>query len=246
MKHSDPVVARAAADHILRREGHRTAGVVNPALLFLMSRKSGESQRVTRSALNKIAALAGYEDFMEADWAALDREGVFQIMAMLSKEGTSARYRNLCLSFVKGVAKEAFLVKQIDADVLRRIEMVKSEKVERLPKGRALVATEVKSVIEACQSQPGLIGFRDTAIIGLLFGCGLRRTEVASLDLSNLDLDKGELTVIGKGDKERCVPIPARTVELVSAWLAERGDWEGPLFVRIRKGDDLGSTRLTG
>jgi len=212
---SNKPLVNAHVDQLLWREPHRAVETMNPALLFVMSRHTAESRRVTISGLNVISQLAGFEDYLEADWTRLDREVIFQVMEKLIQWGRSARTRNLYLSFLKGVAKEAFLSQQISAEVLKRIEMVKGEKVTRLPNGRALLKGEVSEVIKACQSQPGLKGARDTAIIALLFGCGLRRAEVVALDLDHVDLAAGSLRVSGKGVQERVVPVPPRTQVLL-------------------------------
>jgi integrase/recombinase XerC len=63
---------------------------------------------------------------------------------------------------------------------------------------------------------------RDMALVGIMYGCGLRVSEAVGLDLADIDLHVGELRVLGKGRKERIVPIPAQVVSLVRAHLATR------------------------
>ena len=63
---------------------------------------------------------------------------------------------------------------------------------------------------------------RDRAILELLYGCGVRVSELAGLDLQDLDLTERWLRVRGKGRKERQVPIPGKSAESLVAWLAER------------------------
>ena len=69
-------------------------------------------------------------------------------------------------------------------------------------------------------SQPE--GQRDLAIIEVLYGCGLRVSELCSLLLSDLYLDEGFIRVTGKGNKQRLVPISARAVHEVRLWFATR------------------------
>ena len=70
---------------------------------------------------------------------------------------------------------------------------------------------------------------RDAALVELLYGCGLRVSEVVGLDVQAsaaakgwLDLDSGEAHVLGKGSKRRSVPVGAKALEAMRAWLAVR------------------------
>lgn len=82
---------------------------------------------------------------------------------------------------------------------------------------------------------------RDKAMFELLYSSGLRLSELASLDVRGwLDLSAGEATVTGKREKTRIVPVGAKALEAVRAWLARRGelaaDDEPALFVNSRGG----------
>jgi integrase/recombinase XerC len=86
---------------------------------------------------------------------------------------------------------------------------------------------------------------RDIAIMHLLHDLALRRGEVAYLDLSDVDLNKGILAVKGKGRTEKqFLTLPLPTAEALGAWMELRGIQDGPLFTnfdRAGKGE-----RLTG
>ena len=70
---------------------------------------------------------------------------------------------------------------------------------------------------------------RELALIALLYGSGLRVSEVVSINLPDLSLNlsrlSGEVRVIGKGNKERIVPLPSLAVELVHQWIIERPNY---------------------
>ena len=65
-------------------------------------------------------------------------------------------------------------------------------------------------------------GLRDRALLEVLYGAGLRASEVLSLRLQDVDLEVGFVRTVGKGDKERVVPLGRQGIEAVRAYL-ERG-----------------------
>ena len=82
---------------------------------------------------------------------------------------------------------------------------------------------------------------RDDAVIELLYGCGLRVAELCGLDAETIDLDRRSVIVLGKGSKERQVPVGDPAVDAVRRWLALRGTWPGAqgtaaLFLNHRGG----------
>lgn len=99
-------------------------------------------------------------------------------------------------------------------------------------------------LVQAEKQKPGKRE-RDVAILHLLHDLALRRGEVAGLDLSDLDLNKGIIAVKGKGRSEKqLMTLPQPTVKALSAWLEVRGSAVGALFTnfdRAGKGE-----RLTG
>jgi integrase/recombinase XerC len=77
---------------------------------------------------------------------------------------------------------------------------------------------------------------RDRAILELLYASGLRVSELAGLDLADVDREAGTVRVLGKGRKERMVPFGGAAAEALDAWLGERGSAPGPLFLNARGG----------
>lgn len=75
-------------------------------------------------------------------------------------------------------------------------------------------------------------------LFSLLFGCGLRRQEVSTLELKGWDKHAKEIVVLGKSDKTRRVPVPGRVCDILQTWVNEvRGEEPGPLLCRFEKGD---------
>ena len=88
----------------------------------------------------------------------------------------------------------------------------------------------------ACAA-PSWAELRDAAMVELLYGAGLRVGELVALDVRDVDVTHGEVRVLGKGGKERVVPLPAAARAALAAWLAPRrrpGVLGEPLFVALR------------
>ena len=88
-----------------------------------------------------------------------------------------------------------------------------------------------------------LRALRDRALVELLYGTGIRVGELVSLDVRDIDLRRGEIRVLGKGRKERAVPLPEIAREALTEWLEARrrpGVLAEPLFISLRpRRDDV-------
>ena len=96
--------------------------------------------------------------------------------------------------------------------------------VPRVPQGlpKALTEEEVGSIISAVTGNDP-VARRDRAILEVLYGAGLRISELVRLSLHDLDAGKGVLKATGKGSKERLVPVAGLAQEALSAWLSPSG-----------------------
>jgi integrase/recombinase XerD len=79
------------------------------------------------------------------------------------------------------------------------------------------------------------LGLRDRAVLELLYASGLRIAELATARIEQLDLDAGVIRIVGKGNKERIVPVGRRAVEALRAWL----DHGRPALCGPRTGGEL-------
>jgi integrase/recombinase XerC len=84
-----------------------------------------------------------------------------------------------------------------------------------------------KEVVEAPSAETP-VGIRDRAILELLYGSGLRASELCGLDLETVNLREGSARVLGKGNKERMVPLGRRAIEAVVQWLGVRAGFVHP------------------
>lgn len=92
-----------------------------------------------------------------------------------------------------------------------------------------LSVDEVEAIMESV-SLSTWMGIRDRAILEILYGCGLRVSEVCSLRISQVYLDQGFVRVVGKGDKERIVPVGDMAAEAWTAYMEVRPVPDGPEY----------------
>jgi len=144
---------------------------------------------------------------------------------------------NLHLSAIRRLADESAESGWLSPELAIGIRRVKG--VKRLGRkiGNWLTGKQPQELLNAV-SQDTLRGWRDGAMLGLLLGCGLRRSEVVGLRLDQLQLREGHWVIVdlvGKGGRLRTVPVPTWCKGLVDAWLRQSGVSEGEVFRRVLK-----------
>lgn len=218
----------------------------NAAVAYLLSLRAKLSREKMGYFLNNVARMTGYNNIYDCNWGAMRRHHVQGVLDLLLAAGRAPDTVNTYLAGLKGVAFEAWALKQLDMDSYQHIKQIKNVRGERLAKGRALAADEVSRLILLCEQDNSSKGVRDTAIFALLLGCGLRRSEIVALNYTHVNWQEQSIKVMGKGNKERLAFMPAGTSSKLSRWVNEvRGEQEGALFSRIRRHDDVQTTRMT-
>ena len=159
---------------------------------------------------------------------------------------------NKMLAALRGVLKAAWRLGQIPTDEYHRAIDLAPVRGETLPRGRALNSGELRALFEACARDNAKDGtrrpsaIRDAAALAVLYGVGLRRSEVVALDREDYDAESGELRVRnGKGKKARLSYAGRGVREALDDWMQLRGDAPGPLFLPILKSGRLVERRLT-
>ena len=98
----------------------------------------------------------------------------------------------------------------------------------------------------ACAADRTPAGVRDAAIFAVLYIGGIRRSELAGLDVADWTPDPPTLRIRhGKGDKERLVPLVGAAAAALDAWLRVRGDRPGGLFLAITRHHTIVGTGMT-
>ena len=208
----------------------------HPAGVYLASLSPG-SVVTMRHSLNTMASLLtrGECDAMTLDWSKLRYQHTAALFASL-KQRYAPNTVNKMLCALKRVLKEALRLDLIDPINYSHAVDLPNMRVSGKTRGRALTRSEITRIMEICQSQSP-IDVRDTAMIAILRGTGLRRAEVVKLDLEDFDASTGEIQVrLGKGGKDRIVYLPRSAIAYVSDWLKVRGLMPGPLLCPINKG----------
>jgi len=91
------------------------------------------------------------------------------------------------------------------------------------PRGRALDEAELAALFKSCQADPDPASVRDAAILGLLYGLGLRRAELVRLDVADFHCEDGVLAIRGKGNQARTAPVVEGTRIVPERWPRVRG-----------------------
>ncbi len=100
---------------------------------------------------------------------------------------------------------------------------------KRLPKALPPEQTE-----KLMQSTDAASDLRDAALLAVMYGCGLRVSEVVGLNVEDVNLWAKELRVLGKGKKERIVPMPTGTVKIVDDYIKSRQSLSHAVFLNMR------------
>ncbi|MDZ4655482.1 MAG: site-specific tyrosine recombinase XerD [Coriobacteriia bacterium] len=179
-----------------------------------------EAYRRDLSQYAAALAVRGVSDLSRAS-----REDISAFIRGLRDTGLAPASIERKVSAVKSYHK--FLVREGITDALPTAELPLPKVPERLP--------DVISVAEADKllSQPfpeGPVGYRDRCILEVLYGCGMRVSELVGLDIAGLDLDAGFMRVFGKGSKERVVPVAGAAERALREYLAH-----GRSYLRAKK-----------
>lgn len=208
----------------------------NPVAVYLLG-LAPESRRRMHCALRLVSlryAACEPEDFQ---WWHLGYQHVQKIRADLAGQYAPAT-ANTTLVAVRQVLKHCRRLKLMTAEDCTNASDCPRVRGSRIPPGRALTIDEIQGLLTATETAP-VLGVRNRAIVMVLAGCGLRRSELAGLDLEDYARGQSHLRVLGKGNKERLVPLHDAIAQALRAWIVVRGIWPGPLFYRGENGDLL-------
>lgn len=214
-----------------------------------LSGRNERTLRAYRQDLKDFAAFMGIDSLDLAAEALLSlppgeaNELVLTYRTHLRDRGLSPATVNRRLAALRSLVKLARLLGIVTWSL--EVEAVESE-TYRDTRGPGVEG--VRRLFALTDARVDAKAKRDKAIIRLLFDLGLRRGEVVSLDVEDVDLEAGTVAVLGKGRTGRTLlTLPEPTKAALRSWLEARGAEPGPLFVnfdRARKGSRLTGTSI--
>ncbi len=187
--------------------------------LDFLNRERRLSEHTCRAYGTDLSQFGAYLEVRIPDksWNDLSRNDIRAFLGYLSEEGFSRGSIARKLAAIRTFLSHLCEVGDIDRNPALQVSPPKLEK--RLPSHLNL--EEARAAIEGIDTSDAL-GARDRAMLELLYGAGLRLRELVGLTLERIDLDTGLVRVVGKGDKERIVPIGREAVTAIRHYLGLR------------------------
>ncbi len=206
------------------------------AFLFWLEVQKGYAQATLAAYAKDLAQL---EEFLQKDSLSLenavviDKQHVRKYIAFLHRQAFSKSSMARKLSSIR-----AFFLYQVRIGKIEKNPMAGLRNPKQEQKHPQALNVDQAFALLTPQQNVSVLHLRDVALAELLYGCGLRISEALDIDVTHLDLRQGFLRILGKGRKERLVPVTEAAQEAVGQWLEQRGDValveERALFVGAR------------
>ncbi|HLI44680.1 MAG TPA: tyrosine-type recombinase/integrase [Acidimicrobiales bacterium] len=183
---------------------------------------SGESEATSRAYVNDVSALVEWlERSGRTSPSSVDRLVLRRYLAYLATRRYAKRTIARKASAIRRYFSWLVRTGQLPSDPSRRLSAPAGD--ARLP--RVPSPAELHELLEpdraALDGEEEVWRLRDDAVLELLYGCGLRVSELCGLDLGDVESSRGTLTVWGKGSKQRRVPAGEPALDALAAWLTK-------------------------
>lgn len=218
----------------------------HPADRYLAQLGPG-SRRTMIEAIGKLARLAsdGRCDAHSFRWQDLRIEQTSALRGQLAATLAPAT-ANKHLAALRGVLKQAWQLGLMSTDDYQRAIDLPSVHGPAPRRIRILSPEELRSLAATCERDNSPAGARDSALLALLFGAGLRRAEVVALDVAHYAPESGVLAVRGTASRSaRRLTLNSEARQALNRWFGARGTVAGPLFNPINKGGRIEIRRLS-
>ncbi len=177
----------------------------------------------------------------------LNKATVQRYKTILQEQGLAPSTINQRMSAVRKLAQEAADNNLIDPLLANGIARVKGVQKHGVRTGLWLTKDQAQDLINTPDIKT-IKGLRDRAILAVFIGGGLRRSEVAALQVEHIQQREGRWVIvdlIGKGNHIRTVPIPSWTKKAIDDYLSAVDIQSGPLFLSIKKGGRIIGQSIT-
>ena len=158
--------------------------------------------------------LAAMKASRRSSAASVERGDLVSFLQGLETEGLAPSSRARCLSAVRGFFKHLVREGRLASSPVRDLRPGRRGR----PMPKFLSVDEVLALLGAAGGDD-VLALRDRAMLELVYGCGLRVTEAVELRAAGLHLEDGYLTVVGKGSKERAVPVGSKAISAIREYL---------------------------
>ncbi len=210
----------------MKADKKRAVNIVESYRRYLKLQRNYSANTV-KAYMDDLQKLMGFLSGINVTADAATLDDLRQFAASLHDIGIGARSQCRILSGVRSFYRFLLLDGYVENDPS---ELLESPTVgDHLPE---VLTTDEVDRLEAAIDLSKWEGHRNRAIIEVLFSCGLRVSELVMLRLSQLYLEEGYVRVVGKGDKERLVPISTKAIKELKLWFDDRCHME------IRRGEE--------
>lgn len=216
----------------------------NPALRYLAS-LAPSGRRSQRWALTEMATewkRRPVKDCCRLAWHRITVDAIDRIRTVLAAK-FAAVTANRCLAALRRTLKECWRAGQLTHEQFQRLADFPAVRGETLP-GKAVRRDQVEKLLAVCERDNSPAGARDGAALVLMYAAGLRRAEVAALDVDDL-LPEGEIAVAGKGGMLGMASL-GTGAPWVARWLVLRGPEPGRLLWHVRPSGEIVPEGLCG
>ena len=189
--------------------------------------EKGYSVNTLDAYMRDVDKLFRYLAVEQVDVLDVKLEDLEHFAAFISDLGIGPRSLARILSGVRQFYRFLFIDGYLEVDPTELLESPKQP--DHLPE---VLSTAEIDLLEQAIDLSKWEGHRNRAIIEVLFSCGLRVSELTNLKLSNLYVDEQYIRVMGKGSKERLVPISPRALDELNYWFADRNE------MKIKPGEE--------
>jgi len=225
-----------------RRRVLRLPDLDHSKMAVLNSLSSPGSRRVYEFAIDQFIAWYCSEPRL-----AFSRIVVVRYRMYLEARHLAANTINQQLAAVRRLAHEAADSGLLSPELAAGIRRVKGVKQLGFRSGNWLSVEQCTDVLRHAQGK-GLRAVRDYAMLAVLFGCGLRRSELVGLEMDHIQTRQGHWAVvdlIGKGGRIRTVPIPEWAKAALDAWTTAAGITEGRIFRAVARSGKVWGTGIS-
>ena len=177
----------------------------------------------------------------------LTKAVVAEYKVELQNKGYAPATINQKLSAIRKLAAEAADNGLMDAQLANGVKALKGVKSGGVRTGNWLTREQAQKLLQAPDITT-LKGLRDRAILAIMLGGGLRRSEVAALTFEHIQQREGRWVIVdlvGKRKRVRTVPIPSWTKQAIDEWTQTAGLSSGRIFRAVNKGDRVVGDSLT-